>query len=98
MFDKKLVYAIIGGKHLDCGSAELSVNLVLTGGHGSVLLDLCYFWCGGIEALSLESIVKLTKDKSRFFDSPPPNSTPKSKDRSLGTPELNNVRGPVRSE
>jgi hypothetical protein len=25
---------------LDCGSAELSVNLVLTRGHGSLLLDL----------------------------------------------------------
>ena len=39
MFDKNLVHAIIGGKDLDCGSAELSVNLVLTRGHGS-LLDL----------------------------------------------------------
>ena len=29
MFDKNLVHAIIGGKDLDCGSAELSVNLVL---------------------------------------------------------------------
>ncbi len=27
MFDKNLVHAIIGGKDLDCGSAELSVNL-----------------------------------------------------------------------
>ncbi len=34
-----LVHAIIGGKDLDCGSAELSVNLVLTRGHGSLLLD-----------------------------------------------------------
>jgi hypothetical protein len=45
MFDKNLVHAIIGGKDLDCGSAELSVNLeltigVLTRGHGSLLLDL----------------------------------------------------------
>jgi hypothetical protein len=40
MFDKNLVDAIIGGKDLDCGSAELSVNLVLTRGHGSLLLDL----------------------------------------------------------
>jgi hypothetical protein len=39
MFDKNLVHAIIGGKDLDCGSAELSVNLVLTRGHGSLLLD-----------------------------------------------------------
>src|SRR5208337_1525530 len=43
MFDKNLVHAIIGGKDLDCGSAELSVNLVLTRGHGSLLLDLLYF-------------------------------------------------------
>jgi len=35
MFDKKLVHAIIGGKDPDCGSAELSVNLGLTRGHGS---------------------------------------------------------------
>ena len=34
---------ITGGKNLDCGSAESSVNLVLTRGHGSVLLDLQYF-------------------------------------------------------
>jgi len=40
MFDKNLVHAIIGGKNLDCGSAELSVNLGLTRGHGSLLLDL----------------------------------------------------------
>ena len=40
MFEKSLVHAIIGGKDLDCGSAELSVNLVLTPGHGSLLLDL----------------------------------------------------------
>ena len=37
MFDKNLVHAIISGKDLDCGSAELSVNLVLTHGHGSLL-------------------------------------------------------------
>src|SRR5438094_1315449 len=45
MFDKNLVHAIVGGKDLDCGSAELSVNLwltidALTRGHGSLLLDL----------------------------------------------------------
>src|SRR5208283_3558952 len=39
MFDKNLVHAIIGGKDLDCGSAELRVHLVLTRGHGSLLLD-----------------------------------------------------------
>ena len=53
MFDKNLVDAVIGGKYLDCGPAELSVNLVsvnlvsvdlvltrgvLTRGHGSLLL------------------------------------------------------------
>jgi hypothetical protein len=40
MFDEKLVHAIINGKDPDCGSAELSVNLVLTLGHGFLLLDL----------------------------------------------------------
>src|SRR5216683_5990967 len=44
MFDKNLVDAIIGGKDLDCGSAQLSVNLsvnlVLTRGHDSLLLYL----------------------------------------------------------
>ena len=39
MFDKKLVHAIVGGKDLDRGLGELSVNLVLTRGHGSLLLD-----------------------------------------------------------
>ena len=39
MFDKNLVHTIIGGKDLDCGSAELSVNLVSTRGHGSLRLD-----------------------------------------------------------
>jgi hypothetical protein len=39
MFDKHLVHALIGGKDLDCGSTELSVNLGLTNlgltrGHG----------------------------------------------------------------
>ncbi len=48
MFDKNLVHAIIGGKDLDCGSAQSrvnlsSVNLGLTRGHGSLLLDLYYF-------------------------------------------------------
>src|SRR5260370_9473813 len=40
MFDKNLVHAIIVGTDLARGSAELSVNLVLTRGHGSLLLDL----------------------------------------------------------
>ena len=40
MFDKNLVDAIVGGKNLDCGSAELSVKLGLTRGHGSLLPDL----------------------------------------------------------
>jgi hypothetical protein len=40
MLDKKLVHALIGGKDLDCGSAELRVNLGLARGHGSLLLDL----------------------------------------------------------
>jgi len=36
MFDKNLVHARIGGKDPDRGSAELSLNLVLTRGHGSL--------------------------------------------------------------
>src|SRR6266478_678156 len=47
MFDKNLVDAIIGGKDLDCGSAEVRVNLGLTRGHCSLLLDLWYFWAVG---------------------------------------------------
>jgi hypothetical protein len=38
VFDKKLVHAVIGGKDLDRGAAELSVNLGLTRGHGSFSL------------------------------------------------------------
>jgi hypothetical protein len=55
MFDKNLVHAIIGGKDLDCGSAELSVNLVLTRGHGSLLLDLQYFRAVGFTGHDLQS-------------------------------------------
>jgi hypothetical protein len=43
MLDRHLIHVIIGGKDLVCGSAELSVNLVLpvlTRGHGCLLLDL----------------------------------------------------------
>jgi hypothetical protein len=40
MFDKNLVDAIVGGKDLDRRSAKLSVRLVLTGGHGLLLLNL----------------------------------------------------------
>jgi hypothetical protein len=40
MFDENLVYAIVNGKDLDRGQAELSVDLGLTRGHGSLLLDL----------------------------------------------------------
>jgi hypothetical protein len=38
IFDKNLVMRS-AGKDLDCGSAELSVNLVLTRGHGSLVLN-----------------------------------------------------------
>ena len=40
MFDKHLVHALIGGKDLDCGSAELSVRVLLTmltRGHGFLI-------------------------------------------------------------
>jgi hypothetical protein len=45
MFDQHLVHALIGGKDPDCGSSELSLSLLslnpgLTGGHGSLFLDL----------------------------------------------------------
>src|ERR1700732_3050020 len=40
MFDKNLVHAIIGGKDLHCGSAELTVNLGLTRSHGFLHLYL----------------------------------------------------------
>jgi len=39
MFDQNLVDPIIDGKDLDCGAAELTLNLGLTHGHGSILLD-----------------------------------------------------------
>ena len=43
MLDKNLIHPIIDSKHLHCRSAELSVNPVLTRGHGPLLLDL-YYW------------------------------------------------------
>ena len=39
IFDEHLVHALIGGKDLDCGSAELRVSLYLTSGHGLLLPD-----------------------------------------------------------
>jgi hypothetical protein len=39
MFDKNLIYAVIGGEDPDCGPAGLSVNLVWTRGHGSPAID-----------------------------------------------------------
>ena len=38
IFDKNLVYAIVGGKNLHRGPAEVGVNLGLTRGHGSCSL------------------------------------------------------------
>ena len=48
LFDKYLVHALIGGKDLDCGSAQLCVNglrvnFLSTRGHGSPLLEPYYF-------------------------------------------------------
>jgi hypothetical protein len=40
MFDEHLVHALVGGKYPHCGAAEFSVNLALTRGHVSPLLDL----------------------------------------------------------
>jgi len=48
-FDESLVHAIICGKDPDRGSAELSVNLLLTRGHGSLFLDLSYVRAAGLE-------------------------------------------------
>src|ERR1700677_688799 len=42
----------------------------------------------------LKFIIEIDIPNSRSFDSPPPNSTPKSKDRSLGTSVLKNVWAP----
>jgi len=39
MLDENLVHAIIGDKELDGGTAELSVNLVLTHGHDPYLFE-----------------------------------------------------------
>jgi hypothetical protein len=38
MFDENLVHAVVRGKDLDCGAAELRVNLGLRRGHGSYSL------------------------------------------------------------
>jgi hypothetical protein len=40
MLDEHLVDAIVGGKDLDCDSAELCRDSTLARAHGSVLLDL----------------------------------------------------------
>jgi hypothetical protein len=40
VFDQNLVHAIVGGKNLNCGLAELGVNLGLMLGHGCLFLDL----------------------------------------------------------
>src|SRR5271166_4805044 len=60
MFDKNLVHAVIGCKDLDRVSAELSVNLGLTRGHGSLPLDLYYF-----RAIGLRSIHFLRRAEKR---------------------------------
>ena len=56
MFDENLVDAIVGGKDLDCGSAELSVSLGLTRGHGSLLLDLSNFRGGPHKVASIAPV------------------------------------------
>ena len=37
MFYKKLVHAVVGGKDVGRGTAEFSVNIVLSLGHGPLL-------------------------------------------------------------
>ena len=44
MLDENLIHAIIGGEDADCGLVELRMNLRLTRGHGSLLLDQWYVW------------------------------------------------------
>jgi hypothetical protein len=58
MFDKHLVHALIGGKDMDCGSAELSVRVELTGltgGQGCFLPEPSYFraWISGASCESV---------------------------------------------
>jgi hypothetical protein len=65
VFDKDLVDAIIDGEDPDCGSAELSVNLVLTRGHGSLLPDLYYVGVAGhSEVIDVSSL----KKRATLFD------------------------------
>ena len=45
--NQHLVDALVSGKNLDRGSAELRRNFTLARGHGSLLLDLKYFWAVG---------------------------------------------------
>jgi hypothetical protein len=39
MFNEDLVHPIAGGKDLNCGSAELRLNLLLARGQGLALFD-----------------------------------------------------------
>jgi len=71
MFDKNLVHAIVGekdpgGKVLDCGSAELRVNLVLTRGHGRVPPFRVEYNSEGQKSMSLTSFVEISDVKERF--------------------------------
>jgi hypothetical protein len=52
IFDKNLVHALIGGKDLDCGSAELSVNLGWTAGG--------QHYVGSITGLAFETLTETT--------------------------------------
>jgi hypothetical protein len=62
MFDEKLVDAIVGGKDLDRASAVLSVNPVLTRGHGSLLLEQSYFRRSDTRKQSTVWVFPKTKD------------------------------------
>jgi hypothetical protein len=47
--------------------------------------------------VSPKFVYKIAKEQMQILRLTTPNSTPKSRDRSLGTPELRSVWGPFRS-
>ena len=61
MFDENLVHAIVGGKDLDRGLAELRANLVLTRSHGSLYISLGANWEKASGAASSKRVRRLRK-------------------------------------
>jgi hypothetical protein len=73
----------------------------------SLRLIACKVWASflGVGAVELRPDVlsqkffgKCAEEERQVLRSPPANSTPKSRDRSLGTPKLKNARSPVHSD